>query len=131
MARIKQTRAEYEAACRIANMAALQRVKDAIDLDPCRKWEVADLARIATMSRFYFQHQFKARYGMPVRQYAMRSRIELACNLVEGGLPILDVTYGAGYLSAGTFTTTFKRLIGCPPTQYRIWAASASDLGRP
>jgi AraC-like DNA-binding protein len=45
-----------------------------------------------------------------------------ACNLLDSGLQIADVAMQCGFTEPGSFTRTFKRVLGLTPTQYRARA---------
>ena len=111
---------------------ALARVKAAIDADPTSPHRMATLARIALMGQWYFQHSFTDRYGIPPGRYVTLARFAVMRDLLETtNLPIRAVIYDAGFSSLGTSATNFKRRVGCSPTDYRMWAAYARELGRP
>ena len=48
--------------------------------------------------------------------------MQRACNLLDSGLQIADVAAQCGFTEPGSFTRTFKRVLGLTPTQYRTRA---------
>lgn len=62
----------------------------------------------------------------------MTRRIERAMALLRhSDLTVTDICMTVGFSSLGTFSTRFTELVGVPPTQYRVWAASADLDGLP
>lgn len=98
----------------------LLRVKDAIDRDLDREWNSAELAAVALLSPTHFRRSFRATFGESPRAYLYRRRIGRAKMLLRTtDTPVTEIALEVGYASLGTFTRTFRRLIGQSPTQYR------------
>ncbi|MDB4972810.1 MAG: cupin [Myxococcaceae bacterium] len=93
---------------------------------PARSWSVAELARIAGMSRAAFAARFHALAGEPPMQHLTRWRMQLAhLWLREGPLTIAQIAERLGYTSEASFSRTFKRTVGCSPGTVRRPAAHA------
>ncbi|MCE9611535.1 MAG: helix-turn-helix domain-containing protein [Chthoniobacter sp.] len=81
---------------------------------------LADVARAASMSTFYFCKTFKKATGLTFTNYLSRARIEKARELL--GNPqarVSEVAYEVGFQSLTHFNRTFQRVLGESPTAYR------------
>lgn len=91
--------------------AALNRIHG----EPHHPWTVAELARIAGMSRTSFAERFRAAMGRPPMEYVLHWRMHLAENLICQGKSIAEVANMLGYTSQSAFGVAFKRVKGCAP----------------
>lgn len=90
-------------------------------VDIARSWTVAELARLAGMSRAAFAERFNRKVGLPPMQYLQEWRIAVAKDLLRGERPPLtEVAERIGYQSASAFSTAFTRIAGCPPSEYAL-----------
>jgi AraC-like DNA-binding protein len=60
--------------------------------------------------------------GVAPKSYIQAIQMQRACNLLDSGLQIADVAAQCGFTEPGSFTRTFKRVLGLTPTQYRTRA---------
>lgn len=91
----------------------------AMHANPGRKWTLAELARIAGMSRSSFAVRFKDTVGEPAMDYLTRWRMMIAADrLTNRGMPIAVVAPAVGYESESAFGAAFKRVIGYSPRQF-------------
>ena len=68
----------------------------------------------------YLSERFKQVTGMNFVEYVALTRFEKACKLLnDGGLPISDIAFAAGFQSLSQFNRVFKKLCGKSPTQFR------------
>jgi len=79
------------------------------------------LARVAAFSRFHFQRQFSALFGVSAHRYVQLVRMRRASyQLVrEDDARILDVALDCGYQSHEAFSRAFKRVFGQTPSEFR------------
>lgn len=97
----------------------LARALHGIHLDVARSWTVAELARIAAMSRAVFAERFVRKVGMPPMQYLLEWRMALAKDMLRRERPPLaEVAERVGYQSASAFSTAFTRLVGRAPSEF-------------
>ena len=90
-----------------------------IHVDVARRWTVAELARIACVSRAVFAERFMRKVGMPPMEYLFEWRMAVAKDLLRGERPPLaQVADRIGYQSASAFSTAFARLTGCSPSEF-------------
>lgn len=96
--------------------AALARVLGAMHADISAGWTVADLAKLAGMSRSAFAARFSGVIGCAPMEYLARWRMTLAKDtLSRGGTPLDRLAEEIGYESASAFSTAFRRRVGCAP----------------
>jgi AraC-like DNA-binding protein len=99
--------------------AALARALHRIHVDVALRWTVAELARVAGMSRAVFAERFTRTIGMPPMQYLLEWRMALAKDMLRRDRPPLAaVAERVGYQSASAFSTAFSRLAGCSPSEF-------------
>lgn len=96
--------------------------------DPARRWSLAELARVAGMSRSSFAARFKATVGEPALEYLTRWRMMLAADRLAkgGGATLAAVAPAVGYESESALGVAFKRVLGRSPRQF-----AAAAAGRP
>jgi AraC-like DNA-binding protein len=78
-----------------------------------------ELARASGLSRFSFAHAFKRYVGMPPHAYLKLRRACEARDLIERGVPIVDVMARLGYTDVPFLTRTLKRYFGATPARWR------------
>jgi AraC-like DNA-binding protein len=84
-----------------------------------RAWTVAQLARVAALSRSAFFERFTRTIGMAPMEYLFAWRMAVAKDLLrrrEVGLA--EVASRVGYGSASAFSTAFSRHVGQPPGRF-------------
>jgi AraC-like DNA-binding protein len=92
----------------------------AMHAEPARRWTLAELARIAGISRTVFAQRFKALVGSTAMDYLARWRMLVAADrLRAGGENVASIAFSLGYESESSFSTAFKRIMSYSPTQYR------------
>jgi AraC-like DNA-binding protein len=102
------------------------RARDAMDRAYAQPLDVAALARIAHVSEAHFTRTFRATFGETPHRYLQRRRIERAMFLLrETGHSVTDICFEVGFASPGTFSRTFRDLVGRSPRAYRRQAAAA------
>ncbi|WP_437774882.1 cupin domain-containing protein [Sorangium sp. So ce1097] len=82
-------------------------------------WTVAELAKVAALSRSAFFDRFARTVGLPPMEYLLAWRMAVARDLLRRhDLGIAEVAERVGYGSASTFSTAFSRHVGQPPSRY-------------
>ena len=98
----------------------LLRAKDRIDAASHEAWPVWRLARVSGVSEAHFARSFKQAFGVPPHRYLLTRRIERATALLrDTDLPIIEIAFGTGWNSLGTFGRTFHDVTGESPTGFR------------
>jgi AraC-like DNA-binding protein len=100
------------------------RARDAMDRDYAQPLDIPALARIAFVSEAHFIRVFRATFGETPHRYLQRRRVERAMFLLrETDRSVTEICFDVGFASLGTFSRTFTRIVGEPPTTYRWHAA--------
>jgi len=98
----------------------LLRARDAMDRTYAGVLDVPSLARIAHVSEAHFIRTFKATFGETPHRYLQRRRVERAMFLLRGtDRSITDICLDVGFTSLGSFSRTFREVVGQSPTDYR------------
>jgi AraC-like DNA-binding protein len=107
----------------------LLRAKDLADARYFEALDVADLADAAGLSRAHFSREFRRAFGESPHAYLLTRRLERAAALLRGtDHPVADICFSVGLRSVGSFTTSFTRTFGVPPTEYRAAHPPAASL---
>jgi AraC-like DNA-binding protein len=98
----------------------LLRAKDLADARYFEPLTVADLAAAAGLSRAHFSREFRRTFGEAPHQYLLTRRLERAAALLRNtDRGVTEICYAVGLTSLGSFTTTFRRVYGLSPIEYR------------
>jgi AraC-like DNA-binding protein len=107
----------------------LLRAKDLADARYFEPLDVDDLAGAAGLSRAHFSREFRRAFGEPPHAYLLTRRLERAAALLRTtDRSVADICLSVGLQSVGSFTTSFTRTYGMPPTAYRAAHPPASRL---
>jgi AraC family transcriptional regulator len=86
---------------------------------------LAGLAELAQLSMFHFARAFKQSFGMPPHRYHTSRRIERAkILLAKPNQSVTEIAHEMGFADTSSFSTTFRKLAGQTPTEYRrryVW----------
>jgi AraC-like DNA-binding protein len=109
------------------------RTRDAMDRAFAQPLDVPALARIAHVSPAHFSRQFHATFGETPHRYLQRRRVERAMELLrETERPVTEICFDVGFNSLGTFSRTFRGIVGESPSAYRTrFAADGAALRVP
>jgi AraC-like DNA-binding protein len=81
---------------------------------------LADISRHVHVSPFHFHRLFTRQVGISPKHYLQRKQLQVAKWLLrQGGVPIATIAVRTGFSSHGHFTSTFHRLVGVSPSEYR------------
>jgi transcriptional regulator GlxA family with amidase domain len=104
----------------IAELAHLRRARDLLEREYARPLNVPAMARAALMSPSLFSRRFREAYGETPYAYLQTRRVERAMGLLrDGRMSVTDVCVAVGFTSLGSFSSTFTRLVGEPPSAYK------------
>jgi AraC-like DNA-binding protein len=99
------------------------RARDAMDRDYAKPLDITALAKIAYVSEAHFIRTFRATFGETPHRYLQRRRVERAMFLLrETERSVTEICLDVGFTSLGTFSRTFRDIVGEPATTYR-WRA--------
>lgn len=99
---------------------ALDRVLDRIRRVPGQTHRVAELAARAGLSSRQLQRRFRTLFGVGVKEFVLRSRIQAAAaSLRTTSAPIAEVALECGFYDQSAFTRQFRARTGMTPRRYR------------
>jgi AraC-like DNA-binding protein len=109
----------------------LVRARDLADSRYAERLTVDDLARAAGLSRAHFSREFRRAFGETPHGYLLTRRLERAAALLRStDRSVADICMTVGLDSVGSFTTSFTRMFGRPPTAYRAAFPPAATYAR-
>ncbi len=98
----------------------LLRARDAMDRAYAEALDVAAVAAVAHVSPAHFIRQFRAVFGETPHRSLQRRRVERSMFLLrETSRTVTDICMDVGFSSLGTFSRTFREIVGEAPTEYR------------
>ena len=98
----------------------LTRVREYIAANLEGDLTIAQLAKVACLSRFHFARAFKAAVGQSPHQYVSARRLEHAKEmLMRGDQPLLDIAIALNFSSQANFTRAFRVGTGMTPGRFR------------
>ena len=80
---------------------------------------VAKLAELTGLNTVYCGALFRKTQGVTIAEYANRIRVERAAALLTENHNISEAAYACGFNDVYYFSSTFKRIMGVPPSVYR------------
>lgn len=105
---------------RITNMKIMQGVLEYLDVNYMHPITLADAARHANMSLFYFSRFFKSLSGMSYIAYLSNIRVNQAEQLLlTTDKSILDIALECGFTNIRTFNRVFKQIKQRTPSELR------------
>lgn len=101
------------------------RARDAMDRTFAQPLDIPALARIALVSEAHFIRSFRGTFGETPHRYLQRRRVERSMFLLrETDRSVTDICLDVGFGSLGTFSRTFRDIVGQSPSEYRNCADS-------
>src|SRR6476620_8268937 len=92
------------------------RARDAMDREFAEPLCIPRLAKIAHVSQAHFIRTFRNTFGETPHRYLQRRRVERAMFLLRGtDRSITDICFDVGFGSLGTFSRTFRDIVGVSP----------------
>src|SRR6185312_11577809 len=97
----------------------LLKAKDLADARYAEPLGVDDMAAVAGLSRAHFSREFRRAFGVSPHAYLLTRRLERAAALLRTtDNSVAEICLAVGLTSVGSFTTSFTRAFGTPPTAY-------------
>jgi transcriptional regulator GlxA family with amidase domain len=99
----------------------LLRARDAMDRAYAEPLDVRAVAAVACLSEAHFIRSFRAVFGETPHRYLQRRRVERSMFLLrETDRSVTDICFDVGFTSRGTFSRTFREIMGEAPSVYRV-----------
>jgi AraC-like DNA-binding protein len=96
------------------------RARDAMDRTYAQPLDITSLAAVAHVSEAHFIRTFRATFSETPHRYLQRRRVERAMYLLrQTDRDVTDICMSVGFASLGTFSRTFRDIVGESPTTYR------------
>ncbi|OHV89478.1 AraC family transcriptional regulator [Mesorhizobium sp. ORS 3428] len=88
---------------------------------PAHHWTIESLARECALSRTVLAERFARLIGIPPMHYLAKWRMQIASELLStGNSNIANIAAEIGYESEAAFSRAFKKMIGVPPSAWRL-----------
>jgi AraC-like DNA-binding protein len=99
----------------------LLRARDAMDRAYAEPLNVRAVAAVAHISEAHFIRSFRAVFGETPHRYLQRRRVERSMFLLrDTDRSVTDICFDVGFTSRGTFSRTFREIVGEAPSDYRM-----------
>jgi AraC family transcriptional regulator len=86
---------------------------------------VEDAARAACLSTFHFHRTFVQVFHISPHQFLRNFRMLRAEQMLRStSLPVIEIAHRVGFVSVGSFGSTFAKTRGLAPTSYRLLKSS-------
>ncbi len=98
----------------------LLRARDVMDRAYAEPLDIRAVAAVAHVSEAHFIRSFRAVFGETPHRHLQRRRVERSMFLLrETERSITDICLDVGFTSLGTFSRTFREIVGETPSDYR------------
>jgi AraC-like DNA-binding protein len=98
----------------------LLRARDAMDRAYAEPLDVRTVAAVAHVSPAHFIRSFRTVFDETPHRYLQRRRVERSMFLLrETSRTVTDICFDVGFTSLGTFSRTFRDIVGETPSAYR------------
>ncbi len=105
---------------------SLKLVLKYIDLYLDQNLTLDELAQQVNFSRSYLCYRFKQITGISLHQYIIRQRVYRAKGLLESSsISLSEIAVYCGFYNHSHLTRAFKRLLGVPPSAFRVGATNS------
>lgn len=114
--------------------ARMQRVLDHIDRHLDDNLDLDAMSDVAAFSKFHFQRQFTATFGLSVHRYVQLARMKRASYRLafRHDQRVTDIALDAGYDASDAFARAFRQRFGQSPSSFRTspdWEPWLSAFG--
>src|SRR3972149_6956770 len=98
----------------------LLRARDAMDRAHAQPLDVCTVAAVAHLSEAHLICSFRAVFEETPHRYLQRRRVERSMSLLrETDRSVTDICLDVGFTNMGTFSRTFRKIVGETPAGYR------------
>ena len=103
-----------------SSAASLKQARSCIDDDPAANHTLAELARLAGLSRFQTLRGFTRLTGLTPRAYVIQRRLDLVRGLIRQGSTLADAAAAAGFADQSHMHRAFVVRYGLTPGAYGL-----------
>lgn len=115
-----------------ARLSAVETAATYISEHFAEKLTVEGLASMAGFSRYHFIRVFKRQTGFTPYEYIINTRMSNARYLLKNtALTVKEICFSAGFSGESSFCSTFRRIEGMTPAQYRARGQAQPPLTSP
>ena len=97
-------------------MRRIDRAVELIETAYARELTLADLAKAADLSPYYFARAFQRFVGVPPHRYLTGVRLRHAARMLDQGAGVTFTCFEVGFGSLSHFVTAFRKRFGVPPS---------------
>ena len=94
-------------------------IKSYIDYHYMEELNVEKIAKNFNFERSYLFRIFKRKYGVSVKEYIMKTRMEHAMEFLQAGHSVGTVANMVGYIDEFNFSRAFKKYTGGAPSSFK------------
>jgi AraC-like DNA-binding protein len=99
---------------------AFMKLEQELRKDLSRQWTVDEMAGLVGLGTTLFNDKVKSFSGFSPINYLINIRISEAIKLLkQAGISLTDIALDTGFYSSQHFSTTFKKLTGYTPSEFR------------
>lgn len=110
----------------------IQKTVDYIEEHMSEEIRIENLAKLASLSQFYYQRLFSRLVKRPVNEYIKLRRLAKASEaLPDKSQRILEIALDLGFSSHETLTRTFKDAFGMTPEEYQANPVRLNNFVKP
>ena len=104
---------------RSKNIDVVEKVKEYIENNYMNDVSLDHLALYVSMSSFYLSRLFSKAYGINIKEYVIKIRMEKAKTmLIEGNKSVKQIAFEVGYMDQNYFSKAFKKYTNISPKEY-------------
>lgn len=112
----------------LSNQRELALVKSYLDQHSGGEVSLQTLSRLANLSKYYLVGLFKKAYGVTPIKYHQLVRMEKAKEMIQfTSVPLKQIAESFGYRDIHSFSRTFRKVEGVPPSYYRPRGKKAEE----
>lgn len=97
---------------------AVKLAKEFMETHFAEDLSISRLARMCSLSPFYFARAFERGTGLPPHAYLESVRIRKVREFLDRGENLVSAAFSAGFVDQSHLTHRFKRILGITPGQY-------------
>lgn len=111
---------------------AIQETIEYIEVHYGKVQDIETLAKVAHLSKYYYQRLFYRLVHKTVKEYITLRRLAKASEALKNSQQrIIDIALACGFDSHSTFSRTFKQVYGITPIRYRKGSYKLDHFNKP